>query len=181
MAFETKLNELHHEYIKKCMASFVSSPTEITRRLADTEIAEQSGYIPVKITVQRISALLIQWKKDEDLMEEIAKLRAKYLLDFTEMPLMHKKERVAVLIARFHAIKGNGTKENPGMKDKKGATLSDRVMLDYEMRIIRQISDEAGESLEKIAKILASGGGITVNVTLKDRILGHYEAPSGPR
>ena len=68
-----------------------------------------------------------------------------------------------------------------GMRDAKGATLSDRVLLDYEMRILRQISDEAGESLEKIAEILARGGGIHLNLTLSDKILGHYEAPNEPK
>lgn len=169
MAFETKLNELHHEYIKKCMASFVSSPTEITRRLADTEIAEQSGYIPVKITVQRISALLIQFKKDKDLMDEITELRAKYLLDFSDLPLAHKKERLKVLQARFYAI--------PNMKDAKGGALTARVQLDYEMKIMRQMSEESGENLEKIAEILARGGTLSINLTLQDKILGHYKEP----
>ena len=181
MGFERKLNDRHTEYIKKCLVSFVTSPTQITRMLGDEEIAKESGFTPVKITVQRISKIVHNYKNDETLKQEIADARAVYLLDFSDLPLYHSKERVKVLEAKYHAIRGNNTAENPGMKDSKGAPLSDRIMLDYEMRILRQISEESGENLEKIAAILAQGNSVTVNLTLKDRILGHYEAPDEPK
>jgi len=173
MGFERKLNDRHTEYIKKCLVSFVTSPTQITRMLGDEEIAKESGFTPVKITVQRISKIVHKYKNDETLKQEIADARAVYLLDFSDLPLYHSKERVKVLEAKYHAIKD--------MNDSKGKPLSDRIKLDYEMRILRQISEESGENLEKIAAILAQGNSVSINLTLKDRLLGHYEAPDGPK
>ena len=169
MGYDPKLNDHHKAYIKKCLASFILSPKTITDSLADPEIAEANEFKPVTITVQRISFLLIQMKKNPEITEEIAELRALYLVDFTDVPLAHKKERIKVLTARFYAI--------PEMKDSKGGNLSDRVQLDYEMKILRQISEESGENIEKIAEILAKGGTISVNLTLQDKLLGHYEVP----
>ena len=136
MGYDPKLNDHHKAYIKKCLASFILSPKTITDSLADPEIAEANEFKPVTITVQRISFLLIQMKKNPEITEEIAELRALYLVDFTDVPLAHKKERIKVLTARFYAI--------PEMKDSKGGNLSDRVKLDYEMKKIYEASKNPG-------------------------------------
>ncbi len=169
MGFEPKLTDLHNEYIKNCLVRFISSPTQIKDLIADKEIAEAAGFEPVTVSTQLISKKLIQWKKNEKFMEGIATERAKYLLDFSDIPLAHTKERLAVLQARYLAI--------PEMIDAKGGKLTSRVCLDYEMKILRQMSEESGENLEKIAEILARGGTLHVNLTLQDKILGHYKEP----
>lgn len=186
MAFQTKLTELHRSYILKCLASFLTSPTQIRNNLENPDIAESIGFEPVKVTTARISQVIIRYKRDPEIGKELETMRASYLLDFSDLPLYHQKQRVIILEARFHAIRGLKSDKShvadiPPMKDAKGNPLSDRVMLDLELKILRQISEEAGENLEKIARALASGHSIKLNLTLSDRILGHYKAPDDPQ
>lgn len=182
MAFKTKLTELHRSYVLKCLASFQTSPTQIRNNLEDPAIAESVGFEPVKVTVARISQVIIRYKRDPEIGKELETMRASYLLDFSDLPLYHQKQRVIILEARFHAIRGlksnrSAVADIPAMTDAKGNLLSDRVMLDLELKILRQIAEEAGENLEKIAQALASGRSINLNLTLGDRILTHYEVP----
>ena len=150
MAFERKLKDVHILYIQKCLASFLTSPTQIRKNLADLDIAERCGFEPVKVTTALISMKILKFKRDPKISEELATLRAAYLLDFSELPLYHQKQRVTILEARFYAIRGLKSGKShiadiPPMKDAKGKSLSDRVMLDLELKILRQIAEEAGE------------------------------------
>lgn len=182
MAFKRKLTDVHILYIQKCLASFLTSPTQIRKNLANPEIAERCGFDPVEVTTALISMKILKFKRDPEISKELETMRASYLLDFSDLPLYHQKQRVIILEARFYAIRGLKSDKShvadiPPMKDAKGNPLSDRVMLDLELKILQRISEEAGENLEKIARALASGRSISLNLTLGDRILGYYEAP----
>lgn len=177
MPFERKLEEIHHLFIRKCMASFVNSPTTIVGLLASAEVAESSGFPVVEISTGRISQIITANKADEKVMDELETMRAEYLLDFTDLPLYHQKERVKILEARFHAVRGDNTKDNPGMKGADGKKLPDSECLGFELKILKQIAEEAGENLEKIARALAAGRSVHLDIKLGDRILGHYRAP----
>lgn len=145
---QRKLMEQHRRFIVSMMATFVTSPAEIAKRLNSKTWAAQYGFEPVKISRGRVSQLLLH-DVDKTL---VIKAQAAYLADFSETPLAHKKHRVLELIELYNGV------EDMTLADGE-TSVSDKVKLDYKLRILDQIRAEIGESVDKLADALRASGG----------------------
>lgn len=119
----TKINDHHKEILCSQVACYNDSPTKLASWFQDKENADRFGFKPVSVSIPRICQLI--QKIDAD---DLAEKRQEYLALFDDTPLSHKKVRVVELSKLYHEAKGITVKQG----------------------ILRDISNEMGESLDKM-------------------------------
>ena len=152
---EIKLRPEHRQFIVQQRAMFVLSNTVIAERLENEEYAEEFGFKPVKIHNSRISQIL---NHDTD-PKEIQAKRQSWLADFDDTPLAHKKNRVQELVKLYE-----DTAEADFSTDKSTGEYHCKVI---QMGLLRQIKDEIGEDIDKLADALKAPVHVICELRLK--------------
>lgn len=134
---QVKVMEAHRRFILQQVASFVTCRAEIARRLADPGYAERYGFRPVNVTPQLVTKKIAKFT-DKQILEE----RQRYLVDFTDIPLAHKKERVKELVAIY----------------KELGEIKAKNVLMARAKILETIKAEIGEDIEKLADAIKESG-----------------------
>lgn len=166
----TKLFEAHKQFIAKTIGGFITSPKEITRRLASEKYAREYGFNTVRISSERVRKVINATPKSL-----IARYQSSYLADFSETPLAFKKNRVVEytrLLAQVDTITKLvvRTSPDPDDKTKRIENISDVVKLELKLKILRCIKDEMGEDIEKLAEALRLGSN-TINVNFTPALM----------
>ena len=134
---------------------FVMSNTVIAQRLEDTAFAEKYGFNPVKIHDSRISQIL---NKETD-PKEIKAYQQEWLSDFDDTPFAHKKPRVQELIKLYN--------EAETANFATGKTSGEYQRKTIQMGLLRQIKDEIGEDIDKLADALKAPVHVICELRLK--------------
>lgn len=159
----TVIDESHKRYISSCAAAFIVRPTEIAKRLGMQKYGDEFGFEPVKIGNERIRQLLLEIPK-----RTLDSLRRSYLADFSKTPLAHKKFRIEELTRLYKQVDSLTQLRIGRSKTEDGYTVSSvsqSVKLDKKLAILKQIRDEVGEDVDKLADALRDSKA-TVNVNL---------------
>ena len=64
------------------------------------------------------------------------------------------------------------------MTNSTGKPLTALTKWEMRRKVLKDIASEMDDTIEKLAEALAKGGGVTVNFSLHEKLLGHYEKPS---
>ena len=145
-----KLTEAHHRFILNQLASFVFKQQTILDRLKDPDIAEQFGFEPVEITQPRLSQII---NKEVD-KSELDALRQKWLNDFDDVPLAHKKARVLELVKLYEETDTDDYSSYSAKNAEIQTNSGDRDRKMIKAQILKQIKDEIGEDIDKLANAL---------------------------
>ena len=173
---EIKLTQQHRQFIVQQRARFVMSNTVIAERLEDKEFADEHGFIPVKIHNSRISQILNQ----ETDPKEIQTIRQTWLADFDDTPLAHKKSRVQELSKLY----GEADTDDYSTYGKGGmiTNTGDQARKIVKTNIMRQIKDEIGEDIDKLAEALKTPLHVIVDLRIQNIEKGllafNYSLPS---
>jgi len=151
---EIKLTQEHRQFIIQQRAMFVMSNTVIAKRLEDKAYADKFGFKPIKIHDSRISQIL---NKETD-PKEIQVIRQKWLSDFNDTPLAHKKNRVQELVQLYEDA------ESADFSTAKSTGEYQRKII--QMGLLRQIKDEIGDDIDKLTEALKA----PVHVIYENRI-----------
>lgn len=122
------------------VAGFVDSPGKIKDLLRDDEYAARYGFNPVCVSHQAVGKA-IKKLKTADVMAE----RVRFLDDFSDTPLAHRKKRVQELIKIFLDIE----------LDKN---LKPREQYLLQMKALRDIRAEIGEDFDKLVDAIRGSG-----------------------
>ena len=158
---EAKMTKAHNEYVAQQIATFNTSPTVISRELANTKQMEQYGLMPVSVTSQRIHAI-IEKLSPEDTKER----QQRFLADFSKIPLSHKKMRVRELVGMYSQATDGIMVKSVWVRDGKESRFetvecSDAEVVQLRQSILKDISVEMGENLEKMRS------NTNINITFK--------------
>lgn len=117
----------HKEFLLNQVARCLVSATILKRLLENSATADEYGFQPISVSREAVYQQIEKLPADE-----ITKRRKKFFDDFDDCPLAHKKNRVEALSRQYYNSEDNREKRE----------------------ILRQIKDEIGEDLDKIAKAL---------------------------
>lgn len=134
--YNIKINGKHHRFIKQQIASFQINQTEITKMLSDPKIAADNEFNPITVTRQAVQIAISQYDK-----AELGQMRAVYLTDYGDIPLAFRKERIKELVRMYNKL------------------ANQRKTITLRAGLLRQIKDEVGEDIDKLAEALR---GLTV-------------------
>ena len=162
--FERKLEVAHHNFIATSIAEFTVHPAQIADMLADPEVGKEHNFEPVTITRGYISKVI----KMDKIQALIVQKQAQYLIDFSQIRLAHKKERVKELVLMYEKVET--------LLSAKGKPLSDEKKMDKKRLILHQIAGETDETIDRLADAISKQA--TANMTLHDKLLNFLEAPN---
>lgn len=159
---EIKLTQQHRQFIVQQRARFVMSNTVIADQLEDKAFAEEHGFPPVKIHNSRISQILNQ----ETDPKEIQAIRQSWLADFDDTPFAHKKNRVLELIKLYDEAED----DDYSTIGKGGAVVNsgEHVRKTIKTNILKQIKDEIGEDIDKLAEALKTPLNVIVDLRIQN-------------
>ena len=135
------VDPVHKRAIVSLLAAFVDSPTKISKLLADPDYAARHGFEAIEVSVPRVCQII-----QETSPLDVAKERAEYLIDFSEIPFAHTKERVRELAKLYSEVDATATKH--------GRRFSALGRMKMKLRILSQIASEMDESMEKLAEAI---------------------------
>lgn len=137
---QQKLMKSHRRFILLQVAGFVDSPGKIKDLLRDDDYAARFGFNPVCVSNQAVCQA-IKKLVPADVMAE----RVRFLDDFSDTPLAHRKKRVEALVKIFIAIELDKT-----LKVKEQYLL--------QMKALRDIRAEIGEDFDKLVDAIRGSG-----------------------
>jgi hypothetical protein len=144
MPTPNKLSQTHRKFIVWTCATETWSPTEICRRLRDDEVAKEHGFNPVIVTTSAIFHLTKGGGR-RCLKDQIVALQLQLATDFSTLPLAQKYGRVATLTRLIKLAVGD-----------QATTDTQKIRLIQ--GLLRQIKEEIGEDMDKLAEALAASG-----------------------
>lgn len=153
----------HIDYLASQFAIFDSNVSNLTENLKNSDIAEEYGFDVIDITREAIR----RHTKQESFIDLVFAHQTKYLADFSNIKLAHKKERAKELIKLYESI--------DEMKKIDGKHLAESVRFDKKLMVLRDIRAEMGDDIERLAKAIEKEKTVNVNISAKDAILGRYE------
>ncbi len=146
-----KLKEPHLTFLRHQLSRLQIKPTELAERLNNPVYAEEHGFDLVKISYQAVQRYIKSIPK-----MEMAQLQAVYLTDFSDTPLANKKIRIIELIKIYLDIENGKMTRTIKAKDgtDKEIDLTPAAKAAFKMSVLKQIHDEAGEDVDKMAEAL---------------------------
>ena len=164
MPFERKLLTPHRTFIASQVAEFTDSPAKIKAMLNDPAKGEEYGFEPVDINEMYLGRLI---NHNEEIKDLVVTFQVKYLIDFSRIPLAHKKQRVLELVKLYDKI--------DKMQTKDGNPLSESVRFDKKRMILAQIAGETDETVGRLADAIAKNA--DASMSLHDKLLGYFKEP----
>lgn len=156
-AENSKLNELHKEFLVNMAAAFVTNSSELARQLNSNTVAAEYDFPPVKVSSITVSRFLRSVDKIE-----LGRRQADFLQDLTRSPFAHKRNRIDELEKLYHQV--------DEMCDEKGKPLSDAYKLSRRIELLREVRTEVAEDMDKLCKAVQGAaeaqGAVMRNVVL---------------
>ena len=129
------------------LASGEDRPTNLRASFNDEELAARYGFPSEDFATSYVCKKIQDCRQKPELSQRVGQLRSQFLLDFSDVPLAHKKHRVLELVELYRDV------DNLVVRDEDGqvvnAPLDDKVK--RKQSILKQIAGEMDESADNLA------------------------------
>lgn len=142
---EHKITPRHRQFLLLKVAAFESRQRQLAEMLGDEQVASEYGFKPIHISHQRVRKAIS--KLDP---VEIERKRAELYNDFSGIPLAHKRNRLIELQKMYDELED--------LRNSCDNTAGRAAYHSQMQTILRQVRDEIGEDVDKLATALRAGG-----------------------
>ena len=161
-----KIQDSHIAFMMRMLGTMSRRPFQIHEMLMSAEAGAEHGFEPIDdITQARVTEVLRELRQNR--AAEIVELQTTYMADFSVLPLAYKKHRVEQL-ADMYASVDTMTKGFKGRKEN-AIPLTDEKKVFIKRQLLRDIKDEIGEDIEKMAAALRDSGSTFIQVNLNQK------------